>query len=74
MGNELQLLALCLCKGYIQPISNYLEDCGAKNIEDVKVLLKPPIMYCVKEFNEGYSTNNQDTLNITIKIIHSKYK
>ncbi len=71
---ELELLAVCLCKGYLQPITNYLEDCGCTNIDDAKILLKPPIIYCVKEFNDGYSTDNVKMLNKTMKIIYSKYK
>ena len=71
---ELELLAVCLCKGYIQPLKNYLDECGANNLEDVKILLKPPTIYCVREFNEGYSRDNIIMLNKTIRRIYTNYK
>lgn len=71
--NELEILAISLCKGYIGPLLSYLEDCGAKDIDDVKILLKAPILYCISEFNEGYSRDNVQELNKTILTIKNKY-
>ena len=70
--NELEILAISLCKGYVGPLLNYLEDCGAKNMDDIKILLKAPILYCVSEFNDGYSRDNVQELNKTILTIKSK--
>lgn len=71
--NELELLSVCLCKGYLDPIRNYLDDCNAKSLDDVRILLKAPILLCVREFNEGYSQDNIPMLNKTMKRISLNY-
>ena len=71
--NELEILAISLSKGYINPILCYLEDCEARDLDDVRILLRGPILYCISEFNEGYSRNNITELNKSILTIKNTY-
>ena len=49
-NRELEILAISLCKGYTPYILRYLDDCQARSLEDIKILLRAPILFCLTEF------------------------